>query len=914
MAKPVIGRKAQLTPVASPTDTFVRIAEPQRSSLWGLADALGKFDSDLQPFLTKKRKEDEDAQIAKAQRDHYLGNPEGTAEGVRRGLIPAYVSPAYQAERARLKGDAMGNNFAGDFQGAYLLWDGKDSDDPQAFDKFLDGYAKKWLGDVQDPAVLKGLMPNFIPTVEGVRKQYQQDRAVRYYQSGVTAATASVASMIDKKRIDGMVPTIGDKPNEVGAPTGTDYEGIWQEAMIRRQRAIAVGMKGEDFDKQLYATIAAKAIEHKDADLFSLLDKEMPGTKIKFSDTPEGLKLKMETEATLLGMAEKDEREGNQKRNAQLEAAYKSNMNQVLKIFATDPNAVIPEDVIDEMAKHDGDVRKKIADARSAMNNANVKQVSPEVMAEIYEDLVRGGGTDRVLKAIADGTIAGDPKAIAELSGFAERFASSGGKGRVDANFKRPQVQLEMNSLRDATKPNALTGDATTIILGADAGWSEAGLEMSRDVRKMVAMFAANNPNATTEEMEDFTLAAIARVKRGFNDGTNENAPAGYTPPKEALEANPNDPGRQEAAGAAAKGAEQKAKAEQDAAADNDPWVRVAPEKIGQAKWNDEAPPVLTSLPKKQQDLILSISKEKGWPPEYVISQMWGAIKMKKQGGTTQDGVGQTEQQNIEGQQGTEDLPGGLNRDEITNSIDQSVGLPEGTTGGVLDAIQQGGTTRTMVTGQDQGAGIADDTERLNVATGGRFGGGARQAATLLKAIRAKEAPRGYGQVYGGVPARFKNVDVTKMTLNEVLDWQRQVVRAGSKSSAAGGYQFIHKTLLATMQRMGLKGDEVWTPELQDRMAVNLLEERGLNAYLSGRMSRTTFANNLAKEWASLPVVSGKKRGRSYYAGDGLNKSFHDPEDILALVDGLLTGANAPSNVALNDPPLDQSDDFVSKG
>lgn len=164
----------------------------------------------------------------------------------------------------------------------------------------------------------------------------------------------------------------------------------------------------------------------------------------------------------------------------------------------------------------------------------------------------------------------------------------------------------------------------------------------------------------------------------------------------------------------------------------------------------------------------------------------------------------------------------------------------------------------------------------------------------LLDAIRKHEAPRGYGQIYSGAKGVPKDTDVSKLTLSGVLELQARMLRGGSASTACGGYQFLRKTLLATMRQMRLSGSELWSPELQDRMAVHLMDNRGLLSYLAGQMTREAFANNLAMEWASLPVVTrlkGQKRvvdpGETYYAGDGLNKAFHKPEAILALVDAI---------------------------
>ena len=133
------------------------------------------------------------------------------------------------------------------------------------------------------------------------------------------------------------------------------------------------------------------------------------------------------------------------------------------------------------------------------------------------------------------------------------------------------------------------------------------------------------------------------------------------------------------------------------------------------------------------------------------------------------------------------------------------------------------------------------------------------------------------------------------MTLNNVLKFQDLMLKAGSKSTAVGGYQFLQRTLKATISQMGLSGNEVWTPSLQDSMAIHLMKGRKLDQYLAGSISAESFANNLAKEWASLPVVTGiigghgfvLKPGQSYYTGDGLNKSHHDYREYLSLVKSL---------------------------
>lgn len=162
--------------------------------------------------------------------------------------------------------------------------------------------------------------------------------------------------------------------------------------------------------------------------------------------------------------------------------------------------------------------------------------------------------------------------------------------------------------------------------------------------------------------------------------------------------------------------------------------------------------------------------------------------------------------------------------------------------------------------------------------------------AAILSLIRGAETSRGYNDY-----SRFATIAppkaVAEMTIGEIKRWQRQAARAGSKSVAIGGYQMITKTFNATVDTMGLSDDDVFTPELQDRMGTHLLVGRGYNRWLSGAMSDEQFADNLSMEWAGLPRVTGPKRGRSHYAGDGLNASSTKVDTVFAALEASRDGA-----------------------
>jgi muramidase (phage lysozyme) len=140
----------------------------------------------------------------------------------------------------------------------------------------------------------------------------------------------------------------------------------------------------------------------------------------------------------------------------------------------------------------------------------------------------------------------------------------------------------------------------------------------------------------------------------------------------------------------------------------------------------------------------------------------------------------------------------------------------------------------------------------------------------LLETIKRPESGGNYNVMYGGTEA-----PLTDMTINEVRATQQQHLQnqlangAKEGSTAAGAYQIIGDTLDGLVAKMGLTGDEKFTPEMQDAMAIELAKEDGLEKFMTGQMSLDDFQNNLAKTWAGLPTTEG----RSAYAGDAIGNA-----------------------------------------
>ena len=117
------------------------------------------------------------------------------------------------------------------------------------------------------------------------------------------------------------------------------------------------------------------------------------------------------------------------------------------------------------------------------------------------------------------------------------------------------------------------------------------------------------------------------------------------------------------------------------------------------------------------------------------------------------------------------------------------------------------------------------------------------------------------------------NQGLTDMTVGEVYDLLKE------DNKASGAYQISRDTMewLVKWSGLDVELDDPFSPQVQDRMAVRLLERRGLQEFLDGTLSEEDFAGKLAKEWAGLPK-------------DKENETFYDKAKMEALG---LAGANA---------------------
>lgn len=188
---------------------------------------------------------------------------------------------------------------------------------------------------------------------------------------------------------------------------------------------------------------------------------------------------------------------------------------------------------------------------------------------------------------------------------------------------------------------------------------------------------------------------------------------------------------------------------------------------------------------------------------------------------------------------------------------------------------------------------------------GGNISAATQSAVTPLLDFIGNKESKGYDDISRLVADhRHPTLPLTQMTIQQVLDWQESI-DASQLSEASGRYQIMEDTLRGydndkgvgpgspLYTKAGLSASDLFSPANQDKLAIQLIEQRGLSKYLDGTITKEQFGNNLAAEWASLPLVSGSNMGLSRYNGDSAgNKALTTVAEFLAVLEQIKAANN----------------------
>lgn len=175
----------------------------------------------------------------------------------------------------------------------------------------------------------------------------------------------------------------------------------------------------------------------------------------------------------------------------------------------------------------------------------------------------------------------------------------------------------------------------------------------------------------------------------------------------------------------------------------------------------------------------------------------------------------------------------------------------------------------------------APDTLYPDVDSRGGASGGGRWKP-LLDIIASVESStdrknNGY-DAQNGAP-RGVRPGLSKMTIGEI---------ARTAPGASGRYQQMPQFLLGRAKAAGFNENTVFSPQVQDVLAIKQIEGRGGNSWLAGKMSTETFMQGLSQEWAALPNAYG-----SFHYKD--QSSSLRPERVKSVLDQVKKGSATPS-------------------
>lgn len=154
----------------------------------------------------------------------------------------------------------------------------------------------------------------------------------------------------------------------------------------------------------------------------------------------------------------------------------------------------------------------------------------------------------------------------------------------------------------------------------------------------------------------------------------------------------------------------------------------------------------------------------------------------------------------------------------------------------------------------------------------------ASEYAPILDEIARGESTKGafgtsgYDAVYSGAPIRPPK-PISQMTFGEVKAYQKQLIKAGSKSTGAGRYQNIwNKGAFAKMaEQAGFKDSDIYNAENQDKLAIHYAGgKKQLDKWIETK-NGVALANKTSQQWAGVKNAHGVGN----YDGDGLNKARH---------------------------------------
>lgn len=808
-----------LQPQAAPVNTFV---DPGKSPLRDLADSLSKFDKPLQQFLDDRAEKQAKEDQLRGEAAYYNDNEGDIATAVRSGKLPAQYSPGFVKGFKAAQGNVAGNALRTQFTAAWDAWDGKNSDDPAAYDTFVKGFLKDHLGENVDPDTLRGLLPHVRQLEADGAAMYQDYRHTKTVQGSLDAHVAGATQDVDELNREGL-----------STKEGTNYPVVFQKVLEKRADFVKSGGDPDVFDKTMMSAMAAKILETRDPGLLAFFDQQVPGKDYTYGESPEGQKIKLQTTNQLEVIARENVTQQVAAQTRADKEQKDSATRQAIDFLSKPENASAPiPDGILKQGEVDPLFKVHVEEWRK---NLNQGFSDPKRVNGVYDKVLNGEGFDAVVDGWRNGVF-GTPADLQAAYTFAKGFEDN--KDRIKTATTGSTYNSIMSAIDVRTKGQNDFGQPI-------AGLSNEGFEAQYDFKRLVTEWTVAHPNATPQETEEVIGKLGKNILGNITSDSSGLDPGKYERNNEQL----TFPNPYEDAPATAPAP----KADATTPPPTDGETQDQKAAVGD---------FLNGLTPEQKTQMEGAAKASGQTLEDYAKEI---LKPKQK--SEADGLVQNASFNPGEQAQREQPVPPMTVEDASGFIDKAMASAD-----LEDALSAGRAASSA------GRMPAVDDPR---------------AARLIRLIVQHEASGNYNAVYGN--ANNKR-DLSAFTLNQVLSMQVAARARGAASTAIGGPQFIYKTLRGLKQDLGLTGNEKFTADLQDHLAMALLKRRGWDDFVAGRISKRQFALRLSQEWASLP---NPNTGRSYYAGDGLNASSARASQVYAAMgmpqDVSFSPASAPS-------------------
>jgi hypothetical protein len=208
-------------------------------------------------------------------------------------------------------------------------------------------------------------------------------------------------------------------------------------------------------------------------------------------------------------------------------------------------------------------------------------------------------------------------------------------------------------------------------------------------------------------------------------------------------------------------------------------------------------------------------------------------------------------------------------KEQLTSRMQQFSFLPSAQAATLPSAMRRGETQPPMVTNTPSSpvsGTVISDTSPSRMEDAGvenLLNLIAKAEGTSDEMALSKGFASGYDVPFGHGSFVMPEKPLTQMTIGEVKEYQKKLVSAtrgkikgvasNLGTSAVGRYQIIGPTLEGLQSKLGINDSSLFSAEIQDRMAIELLNQAGMN-----RVDPVTFQNNIAGIWASIPKVDGR--------------------------------------------------------